>query len=342
MLSSRAKFVETVSQRQRLTSWVIPTAVVVAIEYSFALLVGYSVGFQYQIPFADYLLLGLTVAMLVTAAIIVAQLAFYAMQREPAPARRLLGELIRVAAFSFGAVLIALQMAVLAWTKIMLPIASPFWADPLLADIDRALFGSDPWLLANASLGSAGAMIDQIYVSWAPIKFATTIILLLASESAAKSRAMIAYFLMMALTAIGQYSMSSAGPIFYADLGFGPRFEQLPVHYWVEVAKAYLWHDYLRAGGDIGGGISAMPSLHVAAAVWIALVWNSFDRRIGAVGVVYASIILFGSVLLGWHYFVDGIAGILITLVAWAAAPWLAKPFLRTRLSPDERVGNPN
>lgn len=314
-------------RRLPVASWAIPALIIVAIEYAFALTIGASVGFRYELPFTTYLVLGLTAAFLGTATIVVFKIGRFALQGERAPARRLAMETTVMASFSIGAILIGLQMAVLSWTKIMLPIASSFWADPLLANIDHALFGADPWTLTNAVFGPVAPLIDRLYITWAPFKFATTIILLLCPEGRTKSRAIVAYFLMMSITAIGQYALASAGPIFYANLGFGPRFEHLPIQPWVETTRMYLWHDYLHAGGDIGGGISAMPSLHVAAACWIALVWNAFDRRLGVLGLAYALVILIGSVMLGWHYVVDGLAGIGITGLAWVVAPRIVRVF---------------
>lgn len=336
-MNDRAKGLssEGIAAPMELAAWVVPSAIIVGIEYAFALALGVRVGFRFELPFTTYLVLGLFAAFVGVVALILFKLARYALQREESPARRLARESTIMASFAIGAIIIALQMAVLSWTKIMLPIASTFWADPLLANLDHALFRAEPWQLANTIFGPVASLIDRAYVTWAPFKFATTIILLLAPESAAKSRAIVAYFLMMAITAIGQYALPSAGPIFYADLGFGPRFEHLNVEPWVETTKAYLWHDYLNAGGDIGGGISAMPSLHVAAAAWIALVWNGFDRRLGLVGLAYLAVIFIGSVTLGWHYAVDGLAGILITAAAWKIAPILSRSFKRplTRFS---------
>ena len=175
-------------------------------------------------------------------------------------------------------------------------------------------------MIAQALFGWATPLIDRAYIAWAPIKFATLIIVLLLPESSTKTRAMLSYFILVAATALGQYLMSSAGPVFYAQVGFGDRFAALPVSPWVETTRSYLWHDYLRGGGDIGGGISGMPSLHVSIALWIALVLRGFTYRLAIVGYLYFALILIGSVLLGWHYAVDGAAAIGINVVAWKIA----------------------
>ena len=70
-----------------------------------------------------------------------------------------------------------------------------------------------------------------------------------------------------------------------------------------------------------------MPSLHVADALWVALIWNGLDRRLGVIGFSFFGLIAIGSVFLGWHYAVDGIVGAGIVLLAWAVAPGIARRF---------------
>jgi hypothetical protein len=303
-----------------MQSWAVPAAIIVGVEYSFALVVGARVGFRYQIPFATYFIVGATVAAAAGTVVLATRLFVYFRECEAHPTRRLLAELPSFYGFAVGVMLVTAQMAALSWTKIMLPIASPFWADPLLANLDHTILRVEPWRVAEAVFGWAAPLIDRAYVTWAPIKLATLTILLALPETRTKSRALIAYFAIMASAAIGQYLLSSGGPVFYARLGFGDRFADLPMEPWVATTTAYLWHDYLNAGGDIGGGISAMPSLHVAMALWVALVVRAYVPRLAVLGFAYFSAILIGSVLLGWHYAVDGIAAIAIAAVVWRLA----------------------
>jgi hypothetical protein len=302
-----------------MPNWAVPALIVVSAEYVFAFSVGARVGFQYRIPFTTYMILGVAIAATAVALAVIGSLVVYAYQRECRPARRLLAEAPYFGSVAGAILLSALQISVLTWTKVMLPIASPFWADSLLAHWDEILFRVDPWILFYRFFGWAAPAVDRAYITWAPLKFGTFLALAFAPESGRKSRALVAYFLLMAVVAIGQFGLSSAGPVFYQQLGLGMRFAHMPIEPWVAETRAYLWRDHLRVGGEIGGGISAMPSLHVAGALWIALVWASFSRRLGYAGFIYFGLIAVGSVLLGWHYAVDGIAGIAITALAWWA-----------------------
>jgi hypothetical protein len=303
-----------------MRSWAVPAAIIVAIEYAVALFIGMRVGFHYSIPFAAYAITAATIVTVAAAIAVVARLFVYARQKESHPTRRLIAEAPAFAGFAVGVVLVALEMGVLTWTKIMLPIASPFWADPILANIDHAIFHAEPWRVANYLFGWAAPLIDKAYVTWVFFKFGTLVLLLVLPESRRKARALLSYFILMATVALGQYLLSSAGPVLYAQMGFGDRYAALPIHPWVEAGRSYLWQDYLRGGGRIGTGISAMPSLHVAIALWLALVARAYVRRLSPIAFGYFGMILIGSVLLGWHYAVDGIAAVAIAFIAWYAA----------------------
>ncbi len=60
-----------------------------------------------------------------------------------------------------------------------------------------------------------------------------------------------------------------------------------------------------------------MPSIHVAIALWIAFVVRSYLPRLKVVAFAWFALILVGSVLLGWHYAVDGVVACVISLLAW-------------------------
>lgn len=71
-------------------------------------------------------------------------------------------------------------------------------------------------------------------------------------------------------------------------------------------------------------GIAAFPSLHVAFAVFVLLWMRSMQwmpriRRGGQiVFAICATIIFIGSVVTGWHYVTDSVAGIVLAWAAWA------------------------
>jgi hypothetical protein len=67
-------------------------------------------------------------------------------------------------------------------------------------------------------------------------------------------------------------------------------------------------------------GISAMPSLHVGGVVLLALTGWARSRALGLLFWAYGAVILAGSVLLGWHYAIDGYVGGFAAWLAWTVA----------------------
>ena len=109
---------------------------------------------------------------------------------------------------------------------------------------------------------------------------------------------------------------SSAGPCFLELIG-SPVQERyvglFPTSLASQRVMNYLAETYTTGRLGIGTGISAMPSLHVGFAFLYMLVATKPIWRI--VAFAYSMVIFLGSVHLGWHYAVDGIAA--------AAGTWL-------------------
>lgn len=124
---------------------------------------------------------------------------------------------------------------------------------------------------------------------------------------------------------IASISMS-AGPVFYDQVfAGGNRFAE-----WLSYAQAhgfydtrafrtseYLWTIYGDTTGKLGGGISAFPSIHVAIASLTMLYAFTFNRVAGVIGIMWLALIQVGSVLLGWHYAVDGYFSIAAVIILW-------------------------
>jgi hypothetical protein len=88
----------------------------------------------------------------------------------------------------------------------------------------------------------------------------------------------------------------------------------------------------------VGGGISAMPSVHNGLAALFAIGGFQINRKLGYLLTAYAVLIWFGSIHLGWHYAVDGIVAIALTFGIWRVcgriAARLESPVFRPRVQP--------
>ncbi len=89
------------------------------------------------------------------------------------------------------------------------------------------------------------------------------------------------------------------------------------------------------ASGEAAVGpnpVAAMPSLHMAGAVLVALViWRALPWA-RPLAVAYAAAMALTLVYTGEHYLVDVAAGVAVAAAAWAAAPAVARRFAGFRL----------
>lgn len=236
-------------------------------------------------------------------------------------------------------ILIALSffMASFGTLKSAIPDIAPYQLDPILADIDRTIHGTDPWRLLHPLTGHplVSYILNVIYHFWmvafymALIVFAATL-----NSPVLRKQFFIAFVLCWALLGnLAAILLSTVGPCFYFDFYGDPRFNPLmeylhsanQVHRLaaLEVQATLLsWSKADMPG--LGRGISAMPSMHVSIACLLALLAAQFSWRWGLVGFLFLATIMIGSVHLGYHYAIDGYVSLLATPVIWRASRWLA------------------
>lgn len=66
-------------------------------------------------------------------------------------------------------------------------------------------------------------------------------------------------------------------------------------------------------------------SMHVASSVLMAIFLYQRALWLGRLVAVFAMAMMIGSVLLTWHYAVDGCAGAVIAVICWVVAGWLVR-----------------
>lgn len=212
--------------------------------------------------------------------------------------------------------------------KIAIATLNPFWADPWLAELDYRTFGEDPWVLTHAIFGNFGTLVlDRIYLVWF---FAVPIVMgwvCFANDPKLQIRGLMSYVLSWSIlggaTALG---LSSVGPCFYEQFygseRFAPLMDRLDAISAQHEIMAFRTMNFLIVSlekENIGGGISAMPSLHVGMALLTFLCvycyTNSWLLKVAAG--LFAIAITIGSVHLGWHYAWDGIVSIIGVSAIW-------------------------
>lgn len=241
-----------------------------------------------------------------------------------------------------GAVLAVLVLAfarAFSSFKSTIPDLNPFWADPLLTELDYLTFGVDPWRITHALIGPWGTVVlDRIYFLWFLMMFLTLSWFCFTRDAALQLRGLLCFLLSWSvLGGAAAVGLSSVGPCFYQQFYGSDRFVPLMSTLHAMHAETPLTAvgamDYLIAslGKDrFGAGISAMPSLHVTIAMLssLAVYEYSRSRALKTLSGLFTLAISIGSVHLGWHYAWDGIFGIIaVTLFWWGSGRlvvWLA------------------
>lgn len=225
----------------------------------------------------------------------------------------------------------------------MLP-ASGYRYDDALAAIDLAVFGTDPWRLTHALVSSPTAtwVIDQLYHPWfLPMTFGIAVCTFMPLDSTARLRHTLGFALLLIVpTTIVAWLVPAVGPCFEAFYHGNPRFDPLMAtlreqQAW-SIAHGQGPYASLAAQTKLagllgaptiadGGGIAALPSLHNSMSTLFICFAVSLRRRLIWVLLPYTAVILFGSVHLGWHYAIDGVAGIGMAIMIWFATGPMAR-----------------
>ncbi len=216
--------------------------------------------------------------------------------------------------------------------KYAIPQIVPFWLDQPVAQAERVIFATDPWLQLDRLLGWASVPIDCLYGLWLPVQSLFLFTVLTQPASAAKSRSLIAYVLAwFLLGVVAAILFSSAGPLFYDRVLGGTDFATLRETLqhrgaWVALGESdKMWASLASGRPSIVAGISAVPSIHVAVSVWMFLAVRRMAPALALYALVYSIVIWVGSVQLGWHYVVDGLVGALGMLGIWVLSDKLQR-----------------
>ncbi|MCD4534124.1 phosphatase PAP2 family protein [Nocardioides sp. cx-169] len=198
--------------------------------------------------------------------------------------------------------------------------------DTTMARLDKLLWlGNDPAQALHDILGTgfAAHLFSAVYIIWivlVPVSIA--IALVWTRHTAAGSWYVTAVAFDWALGAVIYLLFPSVGPI-YSD----PKtFAGLPETY-VSQLQASMWDDRLAVVGDVVGSgtlqtIAAFASLHVGIMVTICLIveYVGLARWLRVGSWVFLVLTVFSTVYLGWHFFIDAIAGAALG----ASTVWLA------------------
>jgi hypothetical protein len=215
--------------------------------------------------------------------------------------------------------------------KLLIPIPAGFWADPLFHQIDLFLHGGRTAFAVYSQYLSL-VIPDRLVVIyyfpvWVSIAYAFPIFVVVFEHDHQRSlRFLILYAVAWILLGnILALAFASAGPIYFnhvtglADFNFLIDFQQSHASVFGPVTdlQERLWRQHVE--GVLGTGVSAFPSLHVAAATVPFLYFFDKWRWWALPLVLHPLLVQYGSVRTGFHYAVDGYFSILAMVLLHVA-----------------------
>ncbi len=225
--------------------------------------------------------------------------------------------------------LIPLFFAFIAMYKQLIPFVNPFCWDKTFMQWDYILhFNHHPWELLQPLIGYPviTTFLARIYGLWFFVLAAVIIWQAITKERYYRMQFLLTFMVSwIILGTIMAYYFSSAGPCFYNTYVSATDNPYLPL-------MVYLYHaappwvielqntllTYLQSNTLIfGGGVSAMPSMHLSMAALCFLICSKHNRWLGLCTFLYMIAILIASVHLAWHYAIDGYVAIIGTILIW-------------------------
>ncbi len=218
-----------------------------------------------------------------------------------------------------------LSVHVYGWIKLMIPLLHPRLFDPELWTIDRALFfGHSPNIFFLALFSQPPALLRFFDWTYANIFVVSINIASIVFLSAPERRLRIGFMnsnTALWLTGAWIYVLvPSLGPAYRFPATWIPLSALLARTQELQRILMTNYQHVLRfRDGNMFFGIAAFPSLHVAFEV-LAYLWIRRVSRVAAVAfAIFVVVIFLGSVVTGWHYLIDAIAGVALASICYAA-----------------------
>lgn len=215
------------------------------------------------------------------------------------------------------------------WIKLTVPLYHPRLFDEALWDLDRMLFFGIAPSTFFLDLFNTGSFLRVIDWSYANIFFASASVAYAFFLSAPDRQLRIGFAngnaVLWMLGAWLYLLIPAIGPAYrFPEIWFAHS-ESLRVTQTMQALLMRNYQNVLRAANGVAVtepirivfGVAAFPSLHVAFQMYVFL-WM---RRIWTAGQVLFAIfvvtIFLGSMITGWHYLIDGLAGLLMAYLCY-------------------------
>jgi membrane-associated phospholipid phosphatase len=216
--------------------------------------------------------------------------------------------------------------------KISIHLLNPAVFDPLLWRYDRWLcLGWDPvpGILKIVTAASALRALDLIYSTIYPLTFIVfpPLLMVLGRTRSDRVRFMTAFILVWLTGGILYVAFPSWGPVFTKTALFENTLPHMP--HTVGVQRELYVELKAVLETPMGprpyryGGVAAFPSLHLALMTLYTLAAWRVSRGWGVLTALFTAAMFVGSMVTGYHYFTDSVAGaVLGAVLFYLAGRW--------------------
>ena len=217
------------------------------------------------------------------------------------------------------------------WLKLAVPLINWRLYDDQFWDIDQMIHGG-----ISPNLFFTGLFTNSYFLRFLDSAYSMWFYVILAGQgffSASIDNAFRARFLfsVIAIWMVGVWlyiAFPALGPVYHWQQIFSGARASMPDSV---ATQDTLWRNYqkvleskkngrIRAPFNPAFGIAAMPSLHVGMMVLLFLWSRKSHRAMSLFFAIMSFLILFASILSGWHYAIDGYVGALIAYLSYRAA----------------------
>lgn len=195
------------------------------------------------------------------------------------------------------------------------------WRDAFFWDIEKGVY----YFLANYRPNPS--FWDILYNSaWAIELFAIFLLVLTSRNQVLVAKFCVSFVLLFYIGRLVGLLSPVKGPAFFRPELFSYLEGTFSLRAMLEINPIIVSDPSVLKSGILVGGVSAMPSLHIGMVFLTAYWLSSGLRYFRYITPVWVVSVWISTVLLGWHYILDGVGGLMLGILCILLNKHLFKP----------------
>ena len=224
------------------------------------------------------------------------------------------------------------------WLKVSIPLLTPRLLDEQLWNLDVALhLGYSPTIFLTELFRGTPVLelLDRWYSAWLVVTCLGLAFFVALPGTVPRARFLFSHVAIWTLGGWLYLAFPALGPCYANPSCVATVRDDMPRALEIQRRLAANYSKVLagRSGPvrslNPAHGIAAMPSLHVGV-LWLLTLWaRTASRELFALGIAFTTLTFVGSIVTGWHYAVDGYAGLLLGQACYELSRLVERPAAR-------------